>query len=302
MDKWLDVLSDIVNEENVRCNEMMSAHTTFRIGGPADYFVMPKNESMLLKLMDFCKKEGIPWYVVGNGSNLLVADKGIRGIVISLEKGWNDIRIEGTMLYVGGGTMLSRAAKAAADRSLTGMEFAAGIPGTVGGAVVMNAGAYGQEIKDVLCKVKVLTKEGDICWILAQDLELGYRTSCVKEKEYLVLEAVFCLNMGEKDSVYEKMAQLAASRREKQPLEYPSAGSTFKRPVGFFAGKLIDDAGLRGFSVGGAAVSDKHCGFVINKDHATAQDVLELCVQIQKQVQEQFGVLLEMEVKKVGEF
>lgn len=302
MDKWLDALSDIVNEENIRCNEKMSAHTTFRIGGPADYFVMPENETMLLKLMDFCKKEKLPWYVVGNGSNLLVADRGIRGVVFTLGKGWNTIRIEGTMLYVGGGTMLSRAAKAAADRSLTGMEFAAGIPGTVGGAVVMNAGAYGQEIKDVLCKVKVLTKEGDIRWIFAQDLELGYRTSCVKEREYLVLEAVFCLNTGEKDSIYEKMAQLAASRREKQPLEYPSAGSTFKRPTGFFAGKLIDDAGLRGFSIGGAAVSDKHCGFVINKDHASAEDVLKLCTQIQKRVQEQFGVLLEMEVKKIGEF
>lgn len=302
MDKIYERLQSIVGEENVRCEEPMSAHTTFRIGGPAEYFVTPSTKEALVQVIGLCKAEKKPWYVIGNGSNLLVADRGIRGVVLTLEKGFNSARTEGNLLFAGAGVLLSKAARTAAASVLTGMEFAAGIPGTVGGAVVMNAGAYGGEMKDVLREVTVLTKDGEICRIPVEELALGYRTSCIKEREYLVLEAVFALEAGEESAIRGRMEELAAARREKQPLEYPSAGSTFKRPQGYFAAKLIDDAGLRGLSIGDAQVSEKHCGFVVNKGQATAEDVLKLCDKVQQKVQEQFGVSLEMEIKKLGDF
>lgn len=302
MDRIYEALCRMVGSSQVRCAEPMRLHTTFRIGGPADYFVTPMTKEELQDIVIFCEKEEVPWYILGNGSNLLVADKGIRGVVISLEKGWNTVQVVGNCVEAGAGALLSRVAKAAAAEELTGLEFAAGIPGSVGGALVMNAGAYGGEMKDVLRDAEILTRDGEILRMSAADLELGYRTSCIPKKQYLVLQAVFELKRGDKEAIYARMEELANARREKQPLEYPSAGSTFKRPQGYFAAKLIDDAGLRGLTVGDAQVSEKHCGFVVNKGQATADDVQKLCEKVQRTVYEKFGVSLEMEVKQVGDF
>ncbi|MDO4295513.1 MAG: UDP-N-acetylmuramate dehydrogenase [bacterium] len=293
-------LRAIVGEEQLHCEEPLSRHTTFRIGGPAEYFVLPRNEEELCAVLKLCEERKLAWYLIGNGSNLLVSDAGVRGVVISLEKGWRELRIQGNAMRVGAGLLLSKVANAAAAASLGGLEFAAGIPGTVGGAVRMNAGAYGGEIKDVLREAKVLTKEGRTKVLTKEELQFSYRQSCVSQKGYLVLEVVFELHPAAESEIRQRMQELSVSRREKQPLEYPSAGSTFKRPEGYFAGKLIEEAGLRGFAVGDAQVSEKHCGFVINRGNATAEQVMSLCEHIQKKVQEQFGVKLEMEVQKMG--
>ncbi len=286
----------------VRQEEPMSAHTTFRIGGPAKIFVSPGSEEELKSLADLLRKKKIPWFILGKGSNVLVSDKGFDGVVIQIGKGLGNICARGNTLDADAGVLLSRIAKKALEAGLTGLEFAAGIPGTVGGAVVMNAGAYGSEMKDVLTKVRVLTEEGSIKEISADRLELGYRTSSVLKNGWIVLGARFCLKQGDPKQIQARIEELAKLRRSKQPLEYPSAGSTFKRPEGFFAGKLIQDAGLKGFQVGGAQVSEKHSGFVINRDHATAQDVIQLCGQVSETVRKQFGVKLELEIKCLGEF
>jgi len=244
----------------------------------------------------------MPYYILGNGSNLLVSDKGYEGVVIQIFKNMNQITLEGDTITAQAGAILSAVANKALDSELTGFEFAAGIPGTLGGACVMNAGAYGGEMKDVLVNVVVLTQDGEFLTIPKEELELGYRTSVIAKKNYIVLEATIKLTKGDKNAIKERMDELKVQRTTKQPLEYPSAGSTFKRPVGHFAGKLIQDAGLRGFQVGGAQVSEKHCGFVINKDQATAADVAELMRQVSAIVKDQFGVELEAEVKRLGEF
>ena len=244
----------------------------------------------------------MPWYVIGNGSNLLVSDHGFRGVIIRLFKNYAGLRIEGEQIFVQAGALLSRTANAALQEGLTGFEFAAGIPGTIGGAMVMNAGAYGGEMKDITESVTVLTPEGELLTLKREELEMGYRTSLIARKGYLVLEAVLKLTRGNQEQIKEKMADLRQRRISKQPLEYPSAGSTFKRPQGYFAGKLIMDAGLRGYQTGGAQVSEKHCGFVINKDNATAADVCRLLRDVQDKVKEQFGVTLEPEVKFLGKF
>lgn len=288
--------------ENVLVQETMKKHTTFRIGGQADYFVMPRTKEALAESVALCKKEQIPWHIIGNGSNLLVSDKGVRGVVIQLFKNFSEIRVEGNVITAQAGAINSLVAKQALDAGLTGFEFAAGIPGTIGGAVVMNAGAYGGEMKDVLAEVTVLTNEGTFLTIPKEEMKLGYRTSIVAEKEYVVTEAKLVLQPGEKAAISARMEELKGQRVTKQPLEYPSAGSTFKRPEGYFAGKLIMDAGLRGFTVGGAQVSEKHCGFVINTGEATAEDVLSLMEQVSENVYDKFGVRLEPEVKKLGEF
>lgn len=280
----------------------MSRHTTFRIGGPASYFVGPSNEEEMGEVIRLCVDHGVPWRILGNGSNLLVSDQGVEGVVIAMEQGWNYGRVQDNQVIAGAGLLLSRAARLALDASLEGMEFAAGIPGTVGGALVMNAGAYGSEIKAVLKSAKVLTSQGEILSLEADEMKLGYRTSMIPEAGYVALEAVFKLKPGRQREIERRMKALAARRKEKQPLEYPSAGSTFKRPDGYFAGKLIEDAGLRGYRLGGAQVSEKHCGFVINRDGATAADVMNLCTHIQEQVKASTGVELEMEVKRWGEF
>lgn len=299
-------------------DEPMKKHTTFRIGGPADYYAEP-DVSQISKLIEIAKACDMPVAVIGNGSNLLVGDKGIRGLVIGIGKGLSAIKVteavaqqstaqdltaqgNGRIITAGAGAILAAVAAKAAEASLSGLEFASGIPGSVGGAVVMNAGAYGGEIKDVLIDATVLTAEGELKTVTRDELDLSYRHSIVPEKGYIVLSARFMLTPKPQDEIKAYMAELRAKRVEKQPLEYPSAGSTFKRPEGYFAGKLIMDAGLRGYSVGDAQVSGKHCGFVVNRGEATAADVLTLIKDVQETVLKQFGVKLEPEVKMIGEF
>lgn len=280
-------------------NEPMCRHTTFRIGGPAELFASPDMET-LKKLLPEAREKGIPVTVIGNGSNLLVSDQGIQGLVIEIGSAISQISQEGTGLRVGAGALMSRAAAQAAERGLSGMEFAAGIPGSIGGAVVMNAGAYGGEMKDILQEVTVLTAAGGMRVLSPEDLELSYRHSNIPEKKYIVVEAVLKLQEKPEEEIRGLMAELREKRVSKQPLEYASAGSTFKRPEGYFAGKLIEDAGLRGYRIGEAQVSEKHCGFVINRGNATAQQVRQLIRDVQERVQEKFHVRLEPEVKLLG--
>ena len=300
--EFYEKLSKIVEKEQILIEEPMKKHTTFRIGGPAEYLILPQTAGEIADVVKLCRQEEIPWYIVGNGSNLLVADEGVRGVVIQLLRNFNQIQVEGCQIRMQAGAQNAAVAKRALDASLTGFEFAAGIPGTIGGAVVMNAGAYGGEMKDILKEVTVLDQNGMIRTIPAEELELGYRTSIIARKGYVVLEAVIVLKTGDPKEIKAAMDDLKEKRVTKQPLEYPSAGSTFKRPEGYFAGKLIMDAGLRGFSVGGAQISEKHCGFVINKGNATAKDVTELMDETKKIVMEKFGVALEPEVKRLGQF
>ena len=293
---------ELLGKDKVLFEEPMSSHTTFRIGGPAEVFLMPESYEQIRSALALCREEGVPYFVLGNGSNLLVSDSGYRGVIIQMDRNMGDIELKGTEIRACAGALLSSVAAAARKASLTGFEFAGGIPGTLGGAVVMNAGAYGGEMKDVLREVTVMTKEGDIRVIPSDRLELGYRTSIIKKTGYLVLEAVISLEKGAPQAIQEKTKELASKRTEKQPLDYPSAGSTFKRPEGYFAGKLIMDSGLRGFRVGGAQVSEKHCGFVINTGGATAKDVKELMDHVIRTVKENYNITLEPEVKFLGEF
>ena len=295
-------LIQIIDKEQVLCDEPMSKHTTFRIGGPADYFVMPKSIEEVRQIVALCKETNMPYYVIGNGSNLLVSDAGYRGVVIQIYKSMSEILVEGTTIKVQAGALLSKIGNVALESGLGGFEFAAGIPGAVGGAVVMNAGAYGGEMKDILRCATVLTTDGEVRTLYNEELELGYRTSVIAKKNYVVLGAEFGLQPRDKEEIRSKMDELKVQRVTKQPVEYPSAGSTFKRPEGYFAGKLIQDAGLRGFRVGGAQVSEKHCGFVINVGDATAAEILELMKQVSDKVMQEFGVVLEPEVKMLGEF
>ena len=300
--KLFDRINEIVGKENVYQQEPLKKHTTFRIGGPADLFVTPHTAEEVAETLKACKEAGENWYLMGNGSNLLVSDKGFGGVVVQLFKNFNAISIEGEVLTAQAGALNSVIAKRLLDESLTGYEFAGGIPGTIGGAVVMNAGAYGGEMKDVLFEVTVLDEHFDKKTIPASELELGYRTSIIAKKGYVVLEAKMKFFRGSQEAIKARMEELKEQRVSKQPLEYPSAGSTFKRPEGYFAGKLIMDSGLRGFTVGGAQVSEKHCGFVINKGDATAQDVCTLMKEVRRIVEERYGVSLEAEVKLLGDF
>lgn len=299
--EFYDKLTGIVSADAILINEPMSKHTTFRIGGNADVFVSPK-VSQVAAILALAKEYEVPVTVIGNGSNLLVGDKGIRGLVLSFGKEAEEIVLDGTRMTVSAGTILAKAAAEAAKNNLTGMEFAAGIPGTLGGAIVMNAGAYGGEMKDIVVSAKVLTPAGEIVELSKAELDLSYRHSCIPEKQYIVLEATLELTPGDEAAIREMMADFKNRRVEKQPLEYPSAGSTFKRPEGYFAGKLIQDADLRGYTVGGAQVSEKHCGFVINTGEATAADVLHLIEDVKRIVNDKFQVELEPEVKMIGEF
>lgn len=298
----LEKLQKLLGEAKVLVQEPMASHTTFRIGGPADYFVMPETVEELAAVLKLCKEEQMPYFILGNGSNLLVGDKGFRGVVIQLYKNFDGIQIEGTKVTAKAGAMLIRVAKESGKAGLTGLEFASGIPGTIGGAMVMNAGAYGGEMKDVVTAVTVLTKEGDIKNLTGDEMNFRYRGSVVEDEGYIVLEAVMELKEGNLEEIQARIDELSIQRKTKQPIEYPSAGSTFKRPEGYFAGKLIQDAELRGYRVGGAQVSEKHCGFVINAGGATAADVMQLMQDVSDKVNAQFGVTLEPEVKRVGEF
>ena len=302
MQNIYELLCGCAGGENVRRQEPMSLHTTFRIGGPADLFVMPGSIQAVADSIRICKETQTPYAVIGNGSNLLVSDAGYRGVIIQIGRNLNQITGNGEEIRAQAGAMLSVIAKTALSESLTGFEFASGIPGTLGGVVVMNAGAYGGEMKDVLTEVTVLTREGEIRTIPAEKLELGYRTSLAAKNGWIILEAVLRFQKGDAEAIRSRMEELKVQRVTKQPLDLPSAGSTFKRPEGYFAGKLIMDAGLRGFTVGGAQISEKHCGFVVNKGGATAEDVRNLICAVQKKVQEDAGVKLEPEVKFLGEF
>lgn len=294
--------ASILENEQIFIDEPMCKHTTFRLGGPADFYLCPTEVKQVEEILHICKEEEMPYFILGNGSNLLVSDKGFRGVVIQIYKNMNQIQVEGEKVKAQAGALLSAIAKKAAQAELTGMEFASGIPGTLGGAAVMNAGAYGGEMKDILESVTVLTGEGEILVLESSQLHMGYRTSVIKEKGYIVMEATLALKKGDKEQIQEQMDDLKERRVSKQPLEFPSAGSTFKRPEGYFAGKLIQDTGLRGYQVGGAKISDKHCGFVINTGDATADDVAQLIRNVQDKVYEKFQVKLEPEVRFLGEF
>lgn len=282
-------------------DEPMSKHTTFRVGGPAQIYVRP-TVAELKEWVKFAKEYQVPLTIIGNGSNLLVSDNGIKGIVAEIGKEMESVFISGNTITAEAGVSLGALANQAAAFALTGLEFAAGIPGTLGGAVVMNAGAYGGEMKDVIKSVTVLDENGEEKELTLEELDLSYRHSCIPEKGYVVVEVTMKLESKDEKSIRETMADFRERRIEKQPLEYPSAGSTFKRPEGYFAGKLIEDAGLSGYQVGGAQVSEKHCGFVINKGGATEKDISTLMDDVAKKVKEQFGVDLEPEVRKIGEF
>lgn len=282
-------------------NEPMSQHTTFRIGGPADYFVSVRSEKQLQDLIEFSERENLPCFVMGNGSNLLVSDSGIRGLVIELGKEFCEIKADGTKIYAQAGAMLSRVASVAMNNCLSGMEEISGIPGTLGGAVYMNAGAYGGEISSIIETVNYLDSDGKIKTARCDECEFGYRTSIFEKGDKVIVSAVLSLSNGNQDEIKAKMADYTCRRKTKQPLQYPSGGSTFKRPEGHFAGALIEEAGLKGFSVGGAQISELHAGFVINKGGATATDVLAVVRHAQETVWEKFGVRLETEIKLVGE-
>lgn len=299
----IDGLIEVLGKECVFVQEPMAKHTTFRVGGPADYFFAPSTTEGVQAALDFCKKEDIQYYIIGNGSNLLVSDQGYRGAVIQIFRNLSDVQIENdNIIRAQAGASMAAVAKKALSCSLTGMECLSGIPGTIGGAVTMNAGAYGGEIKDILVEVTVIDDKGQLRVIPAEELELGYRTSVIAKKDYVVLEAVLFLEKGDQDQILARMNELKEQRVSKQPLEYPSAGSTFKRPEGYFAGKLIQDAGLAGYTVGGAQVSTKHCGFVVNVGGATAEDVYRLICDVQDKIWEKDHVRLEPEVKMLGEF
>lgn len=296
----LEELYRISGASNVKLGEPMKKHTTFQIGGPADCLVTPETVEELGQVLASCNAAKVPVFIMGNGSNLLVSDAGIEGVVIQLFGNFNHFSIEGNLIKAQSGILLSKIGVLAKNASLTGFEFAAGIPGTLGGAVVMNAGAYGGEMKDIIRYVQVMDENGNLLELSGEEMEFSYRHSVIGEKNYIVIGATIGLEPGDADAIAGRMEELSIARRAKQPLEYPSAGSVFKRPEGYFAGKLIQDANLRGYRVGDAQISEKHCGFVINRGNATAGDVMQLIQDVQDKVKEQFGVLLEPEIRLTG--
>jgi UDP-N-acetylmuramate dehydrogenase len=297
-------LIDIFGKDNVRLQESMAEHTSFRIGGPADYYVTPQDPESLARGIALCAEEKVPYYIVGNGTNLLIADKGFRGVIFQILRSMDSITCreeDGVLLvFAQAGTLLSRAARTVAEKGYTGFEFAVGIPGTIGGAVMMNAGAYGGEIGDHLLYVDVLDEKGQTLRLTLPELDFGYRRSIVMDKGYIVLEVCLQFEKGDRDAILQRVEELLAKRKKSQPLEYPSAGSMFKRPVGYFAAALIDQCGLKGYTVGGAQVSEKHAGFVVNRGGATCGDVLRLVDDVRERVLKDTGVELEMEVKILG--
>jgi len=295
-------IRELVAPEHILMQEPMAKHTTFRVGGPADMLVLIESIEQLRQIVAYLRKIGESYTVIGNGSNLLVGDKGYAGVVLKIASGMSRIQVDGETIRVQAGALLSKVAAEAAKQSLTGMEFASGIPGSVGGAIVMNAGAYDGEMSQIVERVTVVSEDGEVMVLDKDTMEFGYRTSIIKNRPYVVTEVELKLTKGNVLSIRAKMDELNAKRREKQPLEYASAGSTFKRPEGYFAGKLIMDAGLRGYRIGGAQVSEKHCGFIINIGNATAADINELIFEVQERVKEMFHVELEPEVIRVGEF
>lgn len=301
-EELIQKISQYIPKERIFVQEPMKLHTTFRVGGPAALYIELTSEQEFRDILTLLDTEEEDYFTVGNGSNLLISDTGYDGIILHPSKEFSDVRVEGERLICESGATLAAIARVAWENELTGFEFAAGIPGSLGGAIVMNAGAYDGEMKQVVESVRMITPQGEVVTKSCEEMHFSYRHSILKEESYVVLSVTIKLNKDDKEQIKTRMDELAAKRREKQPLEYPSAGSTFKRPEGYFAAKLIQDAGLRGFQVGGAQVSEKHCGFVINKDNATAQDVYELMKKVQEQVQEKFSVMLEPEVIRLGDF
>lgn len=297
-----EFLSAQVPKENILFDEPMCRHTTFRVGGEARCFVRISDREQLRQIIPYLEQVEIPFFILGNGSNLLVGDKGYQGVILQIGDRINQITVDGERMIVQAGALLSRIAKAALEKELTGFEFASGIPGTIGGGVVMNAGAYDGEMKQVVERVTVMDRQGEILELSGDEMEFGYRTSIIKNRPFIVLEVCLKLSQGNGGDIRAKMEELTRKRKEKQPLEFASAGSTFKRPEGYFAGKLIMDAGLRGYSIGGACVSEKHCGFVVNTGKATAADVAEVIWEVQDRVKDRFGVTLEPEVIFLGDF
>lgn len=298
--KVIEKFWNLLGKDRVLVDEPMKRHTTFRIGGPADFFLLPSTVDEVRGILEICREEELPYFILGNGSNLLVSDKGYRGVIIQLYRNFSNISVEGNEICASSGALLSQIAAAARNASLTGFEFAGGIPGTLGGAVFMNAGAYGGELKDVLKEAVVMTEQGEILTLPVEKLDMGYRTSRIKKAGYLVLEARLVLEQGDMDKIRDITKDLTEKRVSKQPLEYPSAGSVFKRPVGYFAGTMIEQCGLKGKTVGGAMVSPKHAGFIVNTGNATCQDVLDLISLIQTTVNEQTGIMLECEIRAIG--
>lgn len=298
----VEALERFVPKENIHKNEPMSRHTTFRIGGEADCLVEVEDSEQLIKVLEYIQKVEIPFFVLGNGSNLLVSDDGYRGIIIKIGNKMSKITVEGNRITAQAGARLGKVAAVAMEHDLKGLAFASGIPGTIGGAVVMNAGAYGGEMCQVITSVTVVSEDGEVLKLDNPTMEFGYRTSIIKKRPLIVVEAQLELTEGNKEEIRGEMEELAGKRIAKQPLEYPSAGSTFKRPEGYFAGELIQKSGLAGFRVGEAEVSTKHCGFVINTGNATASDVMQVIRGVQKKVLEVYNVELEPEVIFLGEF
>lgn len=298
--EYNDLFQEIYEKNEIEIDAKMSEHIYFKVGGPVDILLCPSKIDQIVKTLKICKDNNIPYYIIGNGSNLLVKDGGIRGVVIKLSR-LDSIEVKDNEIKATSGALLKDVSTKALENSLTGFEFACGIPGSVGGAVFMNAGAYNGEIKNVIKEAEVLDENGNLIVLGRDDLELGYRTSKVMKDNLIVLSATFELESGDTQKINDRVNELTSKREEKQPLEYPSAGSTFKRPEGYFAGKLIQDAGLKGYSIGGAAVSEKHSGFVINKGKASAKDILDLIAHVQEEVKNQFGVELHPEVRILGE-
>jgi len=299
--EFLEYLSSFMDKEDIKINEPMSKHTSFRVGGPAKIFLTVHSEEVLSRILIEVKERNLPYFMLGNGSNLLVSDQGNDGAMLYRGEAFAGIDVKGTGIRAGAAAFLGKVARKALEEELTGLEFAAGIPGSLGGGVVMNAGAYGGELSQVVTKVRAMNTDGEVVTLEKEELLLGYRTSVFKKEPYVILEVFMELRKGDKQEILGKMDEYTKARIEKQPLEYPSAGSTFKRPEGYFAGKLIMDAGLRGYQVGGAKVIEKNCGFVINKGNATATDIRILMKDVAKKVKEQFGVDLEAEVILLGE-
>lgn len=293
----IEDLYRIVDKESVEVDALMSKYTTFRVGGPAKYLVSPKTIDEIKDIIKLCKESNSKYYIIGNGSNIIVKDKGYSGLIIKLSKNFSNYKIEDNLIKAMGGILLSQVARIAYDNSLKGLEFASGIPGTLGGAIAMNAGAYGGEMCNSVIFAKVLDEDGNVKTLSNKELEFEYRKSKVSKENLIVLEATMELEKGKKEEIQALMEDFAERRRSKQPLEYPSAGSTFKRPEGNYAGKLIMDAGLAGYRIGDAQVSKKHCGFVINTGKATANDIITLMEDVKEKVQDKFGIILEAEVK-----
>jgi len=286
---------------DIRFEEPLKLHTSFKVGGPADVMIIPSTEDELIRAVKICRENDLKYFVMGNGSNLLVKDTGIRGIVIKINEGFDNVQVEGTRIIAQAGALLTAVSKIALRNSLEGMEFASGIPGTIGGAITMNAGAYGGEMKDIVKSVRVMTTDNQVLELSNQEMDFAYRNSRVKDHDLIVLSVEFELAAGDFDEIDGRIRDLTFQRTSKQPLELPSGGSTFKRPEGYFAGKLIDDSGLRGLRHGDAQVSQKHCGFVVNRGETTYKEVMELVGVIRKTVMDKFGVELEMEIKRVGD-